>query len=414
VNLYTAAALCAVGAERVVSNELKKLKLKVLDSGFGRVRFQADIPALYLALMGLRAADRVLLEAARFRAADFDALFEGVKAVPWEGYIPKGMGLTVAKVRSRGSRLQAVTSIQAMAHKAAADRLCGAFKLRRLPEGGKTAELRVYMERDEASVLLDLSGDPLFKRGYRKEGGAAPLRETTAAALLLLANWRRKFPLYDPFCGAGTIAIEAAMYAWDMAPGLGRRFAIAGLALGDGAIEQSVRKELLQRVDFSRTIRINGSDADSGMVSMAKANVRRACDLARGGGGGAEERTGIRLPALPGFRTLAAKDASSPCPEEYVEDKPEVSPSVAAPSMVAQTPGFIITNPPYGKRLGDPGSAERTYQEMAGLVRGFPGWKLGVISDHPGFESCFGRKADSVREITNGAIPSYFYEYERL
>jgi putative N6-adenine-specific DNA methylase len=398
MNLYTAAALCAVGAERVVSNELRKLKLKVLDSGFGRVRFQADIPALYLALMGLRAADRVLLEAARFPGADFDALFEGIKAVPWEEYIPRGMGLTVAKVRSRGSRLQAVTSIQAMAHKAAADRLCGAFKTGRLPEGGKTAELRVYVERDEVSVLLDLSGDPLFKRGYRREGGAAPLRETTAAALLLLANWRRKFPLYDPFCGAGTIAIEAAMYAWDMAPGLGRRFALSNLALGNDKTEQAVRKELLQKVDFSRTIRINGSDTDSRMAAMAKANVRRAYDLARGGRAGEEGDTGIRLPALPGFRTMAVKDASSPGGEEQVEG----------------TPGFIITNPPYGRRLGDPGSAEQTYKEMAALVRGFPGWKLGVISDHPGFESHFGRKADSVREITNGAVPSYFYEYERL
>jgi putative N6-adenine-specific DNA methylase len=433
MNLYTAAALCAVGAERVVSNELRKLKLKVLDSGFGRVRFQADIPALYLTLMGLRAADRVLLEAARFPGADFDALFEGVKAVPWEDYIPRGMGLAVTKVRSRGSRLGAVTSIQAMAHKAAADRLCKAFGLRRLPEGGKTAELRVYVERDEVSVLLDLSGDPLFKRGYRREGGAAPLRETTAAALLLLANWRRKFPLYDPFCGAGTIAIEAAMYAWDMAPGLGRRFALSDLTLGDSKIEQSVRGELLQKVDFSRTIRISGSDADSRAVSMAKANARRAYDLARGGRAGEERGTGIRLPALPGFRTLAAKDAPAPCPEEYPEGRPEApassspvtSSSMTAPSMAASSaplssapplapPGFIITNPPYGRRLGEPGSAERTYEEMAELARGFPGWKLGVISDHPGFESHFGRKADSVREITNGAIPSYFYEYEGL
>jgi putative N6-adenine-specific DNA methylase len=414
MSLYTAVALCAVGAERVVSNELRKLKLKILDSGFGRVRFQADIPALYLALMGLRAADRVLLEAARFPGADFDALFEGVKAVPWEGYVPRGMGLAVAKVRSRGSRLQAVTSIQAMVHKAAADRLCGAFKVARLPEGGKTAELRVYVEKDEVSVLLDLSGDPLFKRGYRREGGAAPLRETTAAALLLLANWRRKFPLYDPFCGAGTIAIEAAMYAWDMAPGLGRGFALSDLALGNDKTEQTVRKELLQKVDFSRTIRISGSDADSRAVSMAKANARRAYAIARGGRAG-EEGTEVRLPALPDFRALAMKDASSPYPEEKPESRPrpEAAQRTARPAR-PEALGFIITNPPYGRRLGEPGTAEQTYKEMALLARGFPGWKLGIISDHPGFESHFGRKADSVREITNGAIPSYFYEYEGL
>ena len=267
-----------------MSNELRKLNLKVLDAHYGKVRFEADIAGCYHALMGLRAADRVLLEAVSFPAGDFDALFEGVRAFPWETWIPPGMGLRVAKVRSGHSRLQAVTSIQGIVHKAAAGRLCEKYRCPRLPEEGAQGEVRVYLEKDLVRVLLDLSGEPLFKRGYRTEGGTAPLRETTAAALLLLANWRRKFPLYDPFCGSGTIIIEAALYAWDMAPGLGRSFALSNLLPGDLRLEGTVRETLREKVDFTRTIRIYGSDADTRAVSIAKSNMARAYELARGSG----------------------------------------------------------------------------------------------------------------------------------
>jgi putative N6-adenine-specific DNA methylase len=391
--LETAIALCAVGAEKVVSRELRKLDLAVEDSEFGRVRFRADLAGLYRALMALRAADRVLLETTFFPAGDFDALFEGVRAVPWEEYIPPDRGLIVAKVRSNRSRLRAETSIQAVAHKAAAERLCKARHITRLPEGG--AEVRVYVEKDRVSLLLDLSGEPLFKRGYRSEGGAAPLRETTAAAMIFLANWKRKFPLYDPFCGSGTILIEAAMYAWDMAPGLGRSFALEKLLIADGNIQKTVREELLAKVNFDRTIRIAGSDEDGRAVSITRSNAERAWELARGETPVRGIRQSLRQPddparrSLPDVRTLRMKDVRAPWEE----------------------PGFIITNPPYGKRLGDPVLAERTYGEMAGLCRHFPGWKLALITDHPGFESFFGRKADSCREITNGAIPSYFFSY---
>jgi putative N6-adenine-specific DNA methylase len=390
----TAIALCAVGAERVVSRELRKLGLAVEDSEFGRVRFRSDLAGLYRALMALRAADRVLLETGFFPAGDFDALFEGVRAVPWETYIPPKMGLRVAKVRSNRSRLRAETSIQAVAHKAAAERLCKARHIERLPEGA-AAEIRVYVEKDRVSLLLDLSGEPLFKRGYRSEGGTAPLRETTAAAMILLANWRRKFPLYDPFCGSGTILIEAAMYAWDMAPGLGRPFALDDLLIADPEIQRALREELLGKVNFERTIRIAGSDEDGRAVSMARSNAERACEIARGERPGRGIRQAIRPPGdpgrlcLPDIRTIRMKDVRAPWDE----------------------PGFIITNPPYGKRLGDPGMAEKTYGDMAELCRHFPDWKLALITDHPGFESFFGRKADSCREITNGAIPSYFFQF---
>ncbi|MDR0399334.1 MAG: class I SAM-dependent RNA methyltransferase [Treponema sp.] len=388
-----AAALCAVGAERAASQELRRLGLRVKESGFGRVRFCSTLAGLYRALLALRTVDRVLLEAGHFPARDFDALFEGTRAVPWEEYLGPDMGLAVDKVRSNRSVLKAETSIQAVVHKAAVERLCGVRGIRRLPDGGKKANLRVYVEKDEVSLLLDLSGEPLFKRGYRPEGGDAPLRETTAAALLILSLWRRKFPLYDPFCGSGTILAEAALYAWDAAPGLGRRFALEDLLIADPALEKSIRAELLGRVNFEHTVRIAGSDRDPRALSLAAANLQRARDLARGGDAG-----GSAGPALPALRCLPMEEARPPFD------------GAAGPGGE----GFIVTNPPYGKRLGDPEDAESCYAGMALLRRGFPGWKLGVITNHPGFESFFGRGADSCREISNGAVQSYFFQYQSL
>ncbi|MDR2392559.1 MAG: class I SAM-dependent RNA methyltransferase [Treponema sp.] len=390
--MMNALGLCAVGVEKILSQELKKLGLPVLAATFGKVRFKADLRGLYLALMSLRTADRILLEAGAFPALDFDSLFEGARAIPWEDLIPQGMGLRVAKVRVNRSQLHAVASIQAIVHKAAVDRLCQHRGLDRLPDEGKQGRLRVYIEKDQVSLLLDLSGEPLFKRGYRTEGGIAPLRETTAAAILLLAQWRRKFPLYDPFCGSGTIAIEAALYAWDMAPGLGRDFALSDLALGNRDLEQAVRKELLDRVDFSRIIRIYGSDEDPRAVSIAQSNGVRAYTLAQGKDPvGRGIQPGLSLPWLPDFTV---------CPLERLKVHYRTAESPA---------GFIITNPPYGKRLGDRETAEAIYRHMDVLSRRFPGWKLGVITNHPGFESFFGKKADLCKELTNGAIPSYFF-----
>jgi putative N6-adenine-specific DNA methylase len=403
--------------------------LSATDSGFGRVRFRADKAGLYRSLMGLRAADRVLLEAGFFRAEDFDALFEGTRAVNWESLVPAGMGLKVVKVRTNRSRLRAETSIQAVVHKAAAERLCGARRLERLPEGGEEAEVRVYVEKDMVSLLLDLSGAPLFKRGYRTEGGIAPLRETTAAAMLLLSGWKRKYPLYDPFCGSGTILIEAAMYAWDMAPGLGRSFAIDRLSIADREIGEAVRAEFRSRINFERTIRIAGSDADSRAVSIARSNIERVWDLARGRRPRGGIRAGIAAslnPAdsgraagdtagfagWPGLKTAAMKDARPAFTADAGRLASGAGAPADAPAVSGGESGFIVTNPPYGKRLGDPAEAERIYGEMAVLRKNFPGWKLAVITDHPGFESFFGRKADSCREISNGAVASYFFRYE--
>jgi putative N6-adenine-specific DNA methylase len=409
---FTAVALCAVGAEKVVSNELKKLAPRpgesgsaytILESSFGKVRFKTDLSGLYRALLSLRAADRLLLEAGVFPAGDFDALFEGTRNIAWEDLIPQGMGLTVGKVRTNRSKLKAETTIQAMVHKAAAERLCSHYGISRLPEaapkretpgsgGPVQAELRVYLEKDEAFVLLDLSGDPLFKRGYRREGGTAPLRESTAAAIILLSGWRRKFPLYDPFCGSGTIVIEAAMYAWDLAPGLGRSFVLPELAIGDKKTEEALRRELAEKADYSRTIRIHGSDADEKAAALAAANLRRAL-------------------ALPGKMRAPAANAAALPPGVTIR---ALSMDKAEAPEGTQDAGFIITNPPYGRRLGNTDEAEGRYREMAVLGKNFPGWKLAVICDHAGFESHFGKKAGTCRDLKSGAVDAYLYQYEKL
>ncbi len=391
--MMTAFALCAVGAEKALSNELRKLELSILSSSHGRVRFQADTAGLYRALMALRTADRVLLEAAAFPAADFDALFEGSRAPAWADIIPRGRRVVINKVRTNRSKLSAMTSIQAVCHKAIAGKLCDTWKISRLPEVGDPVELRVYIEKDQASILVDLAGAPLFQRGYRTESVAAPLRETTAAALLLLMGWKRKFPLHDPFCGSGTIAVEAALYAWDAAPCIGRPFAMTSLAIGDKAIAARVRAELAEKIDFTRVVRISGSDIDPRAVSIARSNAERAFELASG----STAKRGVRPPqaeprtSLPAFERLDMASAKAPFPE-----------------------GFIVTDPPYGERLGDVAEAEANYRAMGGLYEGFRGWTMGVITNHAGFESHFGHKADSVREITNGALRSYLYAYDRL
>lgn len=382
----------------MLADEVKRLGLGVSGNGFGKVRFTADKEGLYRSLMALRTADRVLLEAARFRATDFEALFEGAKAVRWENLIPPNLGVSVDKVRSGGSALSAQTSIQAVVHKAAAERLCRANALSRLPETDDAAKIRVHIEKDEVSLMLDMSGDPLFKRGYRRKGGTAPLRETSAAAMLLLSGWKRKYPLCDPFCGSGTVLAEALMYACDAAPGLCRDFALSRLLIADASLEEKTRSHLRRQISLERKIRIQGSDADPEAAKLAGSNISALKDTALAPGNGFENEGGVqvRIEACP------MEEAGPAFPKEEGDGKGE------------QPAGFIVTNPPYGKRLGDRAGAEKTYAAMAGIAGRFPGWKLAVICDHQGFESFFRRRADRVREISGSGGRSYLYEYDRL
>ncbi|MDR2521775.1 MAG: class I SAM-dependent RNA methyltransferase [Spirochaetaceae bacterium] len=384
---FTVTALCALGAEKICAAEIRALLRDEADgahvsgSGFGRVTFTANLAAVYRALFALRTADRLLLRCAAFPAADFDELFDGIHQTELERFVPATAGLVVEKVRTNRSRLAAETSIQAVAHKAAAQRLCRVYGLDRLPDvdtAGIRCALRVYLEKDRAELLLDLSGDPLFKRGYRVQGGAAPLRETSAASVLLLSRWRRRYPLYDPFCGSGTIAIEAALYGCNLAPNLGRRFALDTLLIADAPLREQVRQGLLARADFSNPPRITASDHDNALIALAKANAAKAFS-----------QSGAPPSALPVFYN---------------------QPASAARSFSADC-GFIVTNPPYGKRLGTIAEAEEGYKNMAALKPNFDGWKIVVVSDHAGFESFFGEKSDECGDLTNGNTRAYVYQF---
>jgi putative N6-adenine-specific DNA methylase len=386
-------ALCAVGAEKTLANELKKLSAAsnavytIHGARVGCVRAETDLFGLYIALWGLCCADRVLLECGRFPARDFDELFEGVKSAPLEEYVPRESALVVEKVRLHKSRLAAETSVQAVVHKAAAARLCEKRGVLRLPEDGAPVRLRLYLEQDEAALALDLSGAPLFKRGWRVESGAAPLRETAAATVLRASGWKRKHPLYDPYCGAGTIVLEAALYAWNAAPGLSRRFALDGLLLADAALESRTRAFFSDALDLSRPVRLMGSDRDNALVTAASRNAQRFT-AALGRAAGRTETEISRASDALRFVTVDALRARS-----FDED------------------GFLVTNPPYGKRLGTVEDAERNYALMAQLRGGFPGWRLVVLSDHEGFESHFGRKAGKCRLLSVGALKLYCFEF---
>jgi len=383
-----AVALCAIGLEKVCQSEIERIGLPVEGREAGRVRFglvalndggaSSDggaAASLMRANLCLRTAERVLIEAGRFRAADFDELFESVRAIPWELYFRREDRLVVERVRTRRSRLSAQTSIQSVAHKAVYERLGAAYKLSRLPETGKARGLRVYIDSDYCVLGLDASGEALHKRGYRLAVGKAPLKETIAAGVLFLSGWNRRLPLLDPFCGSGTIAIEAAFMAMDRAPGLGRSFGFEDMPFalsGTGARKAADEVEAAKaRVRRDAEFRVAASDADPDAVEAARANAARAGVAA-----------GIEL-------SVAAAEEARPAYEK----------------------GSLISNPPYGERLGSVDEARALYRRMGQAAERFSGWGLGFVTNAPDFGDWFGRSAPHPRKIINGAEEQWFHWY---
>ncbi len=405
--MMTFVAPCAIGAEKVLANELKQLGFvpETVASGktpVGRVAFSPSIEeqalgeagflqAAYRANLSLRVADRVYARLARFPARDFEALFEGVKQVRWQDWFRKDVRVVVDKVRTSASKLSSEHSIQGVTHKAIYESLGAAWRMSSLPETGAEATIRVYVERDEASVLLDLSGMPLHRRGYRTAGGEAPIRETLAATLLQLAGWRRKTPLHDAFCGSGTIPIEASLYAHNIAPGLGRSFALEGLAPFSGnesrAMMAGARLKAAQAIRTDCLVRVTGSDIDSKVLLSARGNAERALAIA----GKALQEAGIdaRIPR-PDFAEASFEDLSAPYDS-----------------------GLLLSNPPWGERLEDRETARALYASMHRLFREFPGWEFGFITSHAEFEEAIGKRADKKRKLKSGNLDTCFYTYEK-
>lgn len=378
-------AVCALGLEKVCQNELERIGLAVSGREPGRVRFALGVPgednpekaaaSLMSANLRLRTAERVLVEAGRFRALDFDQLFDAVRAMPWELYLRREDKLVIERVRIKDSQLAAQTSVQSVVHKAIYERLLAVYKIVRMPETGKERALRVYLDTNDCLLGLDSSGDALHKRGYRLAVAQAPLKETIAAGILFLSGWSRRLPLHDPFCGSGTIAIEAALHAMDKAPGLGRAFSLEDMPFAQGERKSGLVAAEIEaaqaRVRRDVEFRIVGSDSDPRALEAAKANAARA-----GIAQGIEFRLAKAEDARPGYEK-----------------------------------GSLLCNPPYGERLGTPEEAEATYRALGETAERFSGWGLGFVTNRPDFGDFFGRYAPTAHKIINGAEEQWFHWY---
>ena len=385
--MNTLVALCAIGAEKILGNEIKHLGYKLAGNAPGRVSFFGDDDSLFKANLCLRTADRIFLQLASYDAFNFDELFDGAYKINWQDFLKKDSKIVVDKVRSNKSKLNSEHSIQTMVHKAIYSKLGDIWHMSSLPETGDQSDIRIYLDENEVLILLDLSGLPLHKRGYRVDGGTAPLRETTAAALLQQTLWRRKTPLHDPFCGSGTIAIEATLYAFNVAPGFGRRFALENLPIYNKERADKIRQEEAEKIRTDVEVRITGSDIDEKAIERAKKNAEYACVMA----GRALKSIGISTHIQrPDFIQADFKDLSAPYDE-----------------------GLILCNPPYGERLGNEEEAAELYQQMDSLWQEFPNWDLGIITSNPDFQKNFNHQANSIKKIKAGNLDTSFYIYNR-
>lgn len=364
------AAVTAFGLEAVVSRELTDLGAEGIVVEDGRVWFRGDERAIAFANVHLRSAERVLVSVGRFEARDFGELFDRTRELPWERWLGSDAAFPVDG-RSVRSQLHSTPDCQRIVKKAIAERLKEAHKLEWCPESGVEYQVEVSLVDDQAILTIDTSGDGLHKRGYRKEGGAAPLRETTAAGLVQLSYWRSGRPFLDPCCGSGTIAIEAAMWGRRIAPGLNRRFAAESWPQIPRAVWDEVRAEARGQILPGLGVKLTAGDLDAAAVAQATENARKA---------------GVGDDII--FSVRDAGDWSSLF--DY---------------------GCLITNPPYGERLGSEREVEALYQVFGGLSRGLSTWSLYFLTAHPKFETLFGRRADRRRKLYNAKIACTYFQY---
>ena len=358
------------GLEGLCAEELRRLGLPEVKAENGRVCCKArpeDIPRVNL---NLRTGERVLLVVGRYHAADFEALFEGAKALPWEDFIPRE-GAFPVKGHSLNSQLHALPAIQSVLKKALAARLGQKYGMDTLPETGALYQVQFSLMHDEITLMLDTTGAGLHKRGYRAVGVVAPLRETLAAAVVLLSRYRGKDPFCDPFCGSGTIAIEAALIAKNRAPGLNRAFSAQRWKWLDSGLWLQAADEAMDK-EFHGDYDIWGGDIDPKAVAIARDNAVKADveDVVR----------------------FEVADAT-----KFHRDAPV---------------GRVVTNPPYGERILEKREAEDLYRAFGKAVRTLPeGWKVSVLSSHTEFERTFGRTADKKRKLYNGMLKCDLFQY---
>lgn len=372
MKMYQLVAPCHFGLEAVLKREIYDLGYEITQVEDGRVTFEGDAEAICRANVFLRTAERVLLLVGRFRATTFDELFEGVKALPWEEYLPKDAKFWVKKASSIKSKLFSSSDIQSIVKKAVVERLKREYEVEWFPEDGAAYPIRVFLLKDEVMVTLDTSGESLHKRGYRTMTSKAPLTETLAAALLMLTPWKADRIFIDPFCGSGTFPIEAAMMAANIAPGMHREFiAEQWTNLIDRKLWYETVEEAEEMVDTSVSVDIQGYDIDGEVVKAARENAKRA---------GVADMIHFQERQVSELRH----------PKKY---------------------GFIVTNPPYGERLEDKKDLPELYTQIGEAYRNLDSWSMYMITSYEDTEKYIGRKADKNRKIYNGMLKTYFYQF---
>ena len=369
---YELVVPCHFGMEAVTKREIYDSGYEITRVEDGRITFEGDAEAICRANVFLRTAERVLLLVGRFKATTFEELFQGVKALPWEAYIPKDGKFWVKKASSIKSKLFSPSDIQSIAKKAMVERLKGVYKTEWFKEDGAEYPIRIFLLKDEVMVALDTSGDSLHKRGYRLQTSKAPITETLAASLIMLTPWRKDRILVDPFCGSGTFPIEAAMIAANIAPGMNREFtAEAWTNIIPKQLWYDAVEEAQDMVDKDIQVDIQGYDLDGEVVKAARENAKRA---------GVEH--------LIHFQQRDVAKMSHP--KKY---------------------GFIITNPPYGERLEDKADLPELYTTIGEVYKKLDAWSMYMITSYTDAERYVGRKADKNRKIYNGMIKTYFYQF---
>ena len=372
MKMYQLVAPCHFGLEAVLKREIYDLGYEITQVEDGRVTFEGDAEAICRANVFLRTAERVLLLVGRFRATTFDELFEGVKALPWEEYLPKDAKFWVKKASSIKSKLFSSSDIQSIVKKAVVERLKREYEVEWFPEDGAAYPIRVFLLKDEVMVTLDTSGESLHKRGYRTMTSKAPLTESLAAALLMLTPWKADRIFVDPFCGSGTFPIEAAMMAANIAPGMHREFiAEQWTNLIDRKLWYETVEEAEEMVDTSVSVDIQGYDIDGEVVKAARENAKRA---------GVADMIHFQERPVSELRH----------PKKY---------------------GFIVTNPPYGERLEDKKDLPELYTQIGEAYRNLDSWSMYMITSYEDTEKYIGRKADKNRKIYNGMLKTYFYQF---
>lgn len=360
---------CLFGLEGIVGNELRHLGMRDVAPENGRVHFSGSMEDLVRANLWVRTGERVLIRLGTFRADTFDALFEGTKALPWEMWIPKD-GAFPVKGHALQSKLFSVPDCQKIVKKAIVERLKSVYHVNWLEETGAKYSVQFSIMKDEAVLYLDTSGAGLHKRGYRANANDAPLRETLAAAMVILSRYRGREYFCDPFCGSGTILIEAAMIAQNRAPGLYRNFAAENWGCVPKELWTQSKAEAKEKI-FCRDFALWGGDVDARALNTARSNACKA---------GVAQYIKFEQADAKNFR---------PTREE----------------------GIVMCNPPYGERMMDLKGAEALYRDFGKTMLGNEKFKLFLISSHPEFERFYGKRATKKRKLYNGMIKCEFYQY---